>query len=103
MFAVSQVGAGMSSLPIKNLDLRPWRSQIEALLIGIAANSGVRLAMLEAFEEHGLLAYTDLEPEMAVDELGRLRRTQVNKALETFDENLRSQVISTFEKVNAVA
>jgi hypothetical protein len=70
-------------------DLRPWRSQIEALLLGIASNPVIRRTLLEAFEKHGLLAYTDLEPEMAADELGRLRRTQVNKALETFDENLR--------------
>ena len=50
----------------------------------------VRRALLDAFEEHGLLAYTKPEPEIAVDELGRLRKTLVNKVLEDFDENVRS-------------
>ena len=93
---------GMSIPPIEKIDLRPWRSQIEALLLGIVADPGMLRAMLEAFEEHGLLAYTDLDPEIAVDGFGRLRRTRVNKAFETFDESLRRQVISVFEKVNAI-
>jgi hypothetical protein len=93
---------GMSIPPIEKIDLRPWRSQIEALLLGIVADPGTLRAMLEAFEEHGLLAYTDLDPEIAVDGFGRLRRTRVNKAFETFDESLRRQVISVFEKVNAI-
>jgi hypothetical protein len=88
--------------PIAKIDLRPWRSQIEALLLGIVEDPAMRLAMLEAFEEHGLLAYTDLDPEIAVDGFGRLRRRRVDKALETFDESLRRQVVSVFEKVNAI-
>jgi hypothetical protein len=55
-------------------------------------NPVVRRAVLDAFEEHGLLAYTKLEPEIAVDELGRLRKTRVDKALEDFDENVRSRL-----------
>ena len=42
----------------------------------------VRRALLDAFEEHGLLAYTKPEPQIAVDELGRLRKNHVNNALE---------------------
>jgi hypothetical protein len=49
------------------------------------------------FEGHGLLAYT--EPH----ELGRLRKTRVNKALENFDENIRSRVISVLEQLHAIA
>jgi hypothetical protein len=63
----------------------------------------VRRALLDAFEEHGLFAYTKSEPEIAVDELGRLRKTGVNKALEDFDENLRSRVISVLEQLHAIA
>ena len=59
--------------------------------------------MLDAFEKHGLFAYTKLEPEIAVDELGRLRKTRVNKALEDFDESLRSRVISVLEQLHAIA
>jgi hypothetical protein len=50
-------------------DLRPWRSQIEALLVGIPMNPVVRRELLDAFEERGLLAYTEPESEIAVDEL----------------------------------
>jgi hypothetical protein len=73
----------MDTPPVAKTDLRPWRSQIDALLVGIPMNPVVRRAVLDAFEEHGLLAYTKLEPEIAVDELGRLRKTRVDKALET--------------------
>jgi hypothetical protein len=36
-------------------------------------------------------------------ELGRLRKTRVNKALEDFDESLRSRVISVLEQLHAIA
>ena len=48
-------------------------------------------------------AYTKPQPEIAVDELGRLRKTHVNKALEEFDENVRSRVISVLEQLHAIA
>jgi hypothetical protein len=62
----------------------------------------LRRALLDAFEEHGLLVYAELEPHIAVDELGRLRKTRLNKTLEAFDENLRSRVLSVLEEVNAI-
>jgi hypothetical protein len=93
----------MDTPPIAKADLRPWRSQIDALLVGIAMNPVTRRAVLDAFERHGLLAYTELEPEIAADELGRLRKTRVNKALEDFDENVRSRVISVLEQLHAIA
>ena len=66
-------------------------------------SSVIRRALLDAFEEHGLLAYTKSEPEIAVNELGRLRKTRVNKALEDFDENVRSRVVSVLEELHAIA
>ena len=93
----------MDTPPVAKTDLRPWRSQIDALLVGIPMNPVVRRAVLDAFEEHGLLTYTKPEPEIAVDELGRLRKTCVNKALEDFDENVRSRVISVLEELHAIA
>jgi hypothetical protein len=93
----------MDTLPVAKADLRPWRSQIDALLFGIAMSPVVRCALLDAFEEHGLLAYTEHEPEIAVDELGRLRKTFVNNALQDFDENIRSRVISVLEELHAIA
>ena len=93
----------MDTPPVAKTDLRPWRSQIEALLVGIAMSPVVRRAVLDAFEEQGLLAYTEPEPEITVDELGRLRKTRVNQALEDFDENLRGRVVSVLEGLHAVA
>jgi hypothetical protein len=93
----------MDTMPDVKTDLRPWRSQIEALLVGIAMSPVVRRALLDAFEEHGLLAYTKPEPEIAVDELGRLRKTVVNKVLEDFDENVRSRIVSVLEGLHAIA
>ena len=89
--------------PVAKTDLRPWRSQIEALLVGIELSPLVQRALLDAFEKHGLFAYNKLEPKIAVDELGRLRKTRVNKALEDFDESLRSRVISVLEQLHAIA
>jgi hypothetical protein len=66
-------------------------------------NPIVRCALLDAFEEHGLLAYTRPEPQIAADELGRLRETRVNKSLEDFDEDLRSRLTSVIEQSHAIA
>jgi hypothetical protein len=93
----------MGASPVAKTDLRPWRSQIEALLVGIAMNPVVRSALLDAFEEHGLFAYIKPESEIAVDQLGRLRKTLVNKAIEDFDENVRSRVVSVLEELHAIA
>jgi hypothetical protein len=95
--------AAMDAPPVAKTDLRPWRSQIEALLVGVAMSPADRRALLDAFEEHGLLADTKPEPEIAVDELGRLRKTRVNNALEDFDENLRGRVVSVLEQLHAIA
>jgi hypothetical protein len=89
--------------PVAKTDLRPWRSQIEALLVGIAMSPVIRRALLDAFEEHGLFAYTKPEPQIAVDELGRLRKNRVNNALKVFDENVRNRVISVLEELHAIA
>ena len=61
--------AAMGAPRVVKTDLRPWRSQIEALLAGIEMSPVIRRALLDAFEEHGLLAYTKAESEIAVDEL----------------------------------
>jgi hypothetical protein len=92
----------MDTLPVAKADLRPWRSQIDALLLGIPMNPVVRAALLDAFTEHGLLAYTEPEPEIAVDELGRLNKSRVQKALKNFDEDIRARVVSVLESLHAI-
>jgi hypothetical protein len=89
--------------PPAKTDLRPWRSQIDALLIGIPMNPVVRAALLDAFEEHGLLTYTEPDSEIAVDELGRLNKNRVEKALKNFDEHIRLRVLSVLESLHAIA
>jgi hypothetical protein len=92
----------MRASPVKT-DLRPWRSQIDALLVGIPMNAVDRVAWLDAFKDRGLLAYTEPESEIAVDELGRLNKTRVEQALENFDEHIRVQVVSVLESLHAIA
>jgi hypothetical protein len=55
-------------------------------------NPATRCALLDAFERNGLLAYPAPESRSAVDELGRLNKTRVDKAVEDFDENVRNRV-----------
>jgi hypothetical protein len=57
----------------------------------------------DAFEGHGLLAFTKPDSGIAADELGRLHKTRVNKALEAFDESVRSRIISVLEELHAIA
>ena len=64
--------------------------------------SAIRLAVLDAFEKQGLLAFTKPDPQIAVDDLGRFRQARVNEALERFDEVVRNEVISVLEKLHAI-
>jgi hypothetical protein len=93
----------MPASPVAKTDLRPWRSQIDALLVGIPMKPIVRAALLDAFKEHGLLAYTEPEQEIAVEELGRLNKSRVEKALDNFDEHIRVRVVSVLESLHAIA
>jgi hypothetical protein len=93
----------MDTPPVAKTDLRPWRSQIGALLAGIPMNPVVRGALLESFEQHGLLAYANTKPEIAVDELGRLNKSRVEKAPKNFDEHVQVQVVSVLESLHAIA
>jgi hypothetical protein len=93
----------MDTPPVAKPDFRPSRSQLDPLLVEIAMNPVVQASLLDAFEEHGLLAYTKPEPAIAVDELGRLRETCLNNVLDDFDENVRSRVLSVLEELHAIA
>jgi hypothetical protein len=93
----------MAAPPVSRSDLRPRRVQIEALLAGLAMASEIRRAVLDAFEEQGMLAFTKPDSEIAVDGLGRFRQVRVNEVLERFDEVVRSEVISILEKLHAIA
>jgi hypothetical protein len=47
----------MASPPVARPDLRPLRAQIEALLTSRVMISAVRLALVDAFEEHGTFGF----------------------------------------------
>ena len=93
----------MGASPVAKTDLRPWRFPNRGATGWNCNESRRSKCLLDAFEEHGLFAYTEPESEIAVDELGRLRKTRVNKAFEDFDENVRSRVISVLEELHAIA
>ena len=61
-------------------------------------NVGMILASRDTSEENRQ-RHTALKREVR---LGRLRKIRVNKALEDFDENLRSRVISVLEQLHAI-
>ena len=67
--------------------------------------------LIASFEPHCLMRSKNMgfwltpkpAPEIAVDELSQLRKTRVDKALEDFDESLRSRVICVLEELHAIA
>jgi hypothetical protein len=77
--------------------------EFEADLVGVEMRPDTRCALHDAFEKYGLLACTELGSEIAVDEIGRLRKTYINMALESFDESMRGRLVSVLEQVSAIA
>ena len=53
--------------PFATTDLRPSRSQIEALLSDVAREQGARQKLLDAFQAHGLLSGTEMLDEGIVE------------------------------------
>jgi hypothetical protein len=82
-------------------DLRPSRSQVEALLRGVTRERATLHALLDAFEAHGLLWGTPGGSPIDCD--GRYHRSDMINALNSFSPTLREEVIAIFDKVGAVA
>jgi hypothetical protein len=89
--------------PRPSIDLRPSRSQIEALLGGVAKDHSSRQGLLDAFQNHGLLSGTQMLDQEIVDSQGRYRRAGLWQALNRIDAALRDQVVMVLEKLGGVA
>jgi hypothetical protein len=92
-----------SQLPqTPDVDLRPWRSQVRALLGDVTKDDDTIAALVDAFETHGLTlgSTTRLTP---TDHLGRFRKPELTAALTNFDQSLRDKVIAVLQKVGGIA
>jgi hypothetical protein len=92
-----------SEQPRPSIDLRPSRSQIEALLGGVVKGHSARQGLLDAFQSHGLLSGTHVLDQEVVDSQGRYRRAGLLQALNRIDTALRDQVVMVLEKLGGVA
>jgi uncharacterized caspase-like protein len=88
--------------PFATTDLRPSRSQIEALLSDVAREQGARQKLLDAFQAHGLLSGTEMLDEGIVDSEGRYRKAHLMAALSNFEGSFRYRVIALLEKFGGV-
>ena len=88
--------------PFATTDLRPSRSQIEALLSDVAREQGARQKLLDAFQAHGLLSGTEMLDESIVDSEGRYRKAHLMAALSNFKGSFRYRVIALLEKLGGV-
>jgi hypothetical protein len=85
------------------MDLRPSRSQIEALLGDVVKGHSARQALLDAFQNHGPLSGTQMLDQEIVDSQGRYRRAGLLQSLNRIDTALRDQVVMVLEKLGGVA
>jgi hypothetical protein len=84
-------------------DLRPSRSQIEALLSEVVKDHSTRQGLLDAFRNHDLLSGTQMPDQEIVDSHGRYRRAGLLQALNGIDTALRDRVVVVLEKLGGVA
>jgi hypothetical protein len=92
-----------SQLPqTSDVDLRPWRSQVRALLADVTKDDDTIAALVSAFETHGLTLGSTARP-ASTDHLGRFRKPELTAALTNFDQSLRDKVIAVLQKVGGIA
>jgi hypothetical protein len=92
-----------SQLPqTPDVDLRPWRSQVRALLGDVTKDDDTIAALVNAFETHGLTLGSTTR-RAPTDHLGRFRKPELIAALTTFDQSLRDKVIAVLQKVGGIA
>jgi hypothetical protein len=84
-------------------DLRPSRSQIEALLSDVAEDRGARQGLLDAFQSYGLLSGTQMIDQKVVDSQGRYQKAYLLQALSRIDTALSDRVMAVLEKLGGVA
>jgi hypothetical protein len=86
-----------------NLDLRPSRRDVEALLRGTSLPTTSRRIIIDAIEAGGLLHGTDRQQGIGFDPCVPLPSTVIDRILSEFDEHSKNQVTSVLSQVGAVA
>jgi hypothetical protein len=84
-------------------DLRPSRSQIEALLGDVTKDHSACQGLLDAFQNHGLLSGTQMVDQEVVDSQGRYQKAYLLQALSRIDTALTDRVMAVLEKLGGVA
>ncbi len=82
-------------------DIRPSQADLDALLASTSLTAVTRRAVIDALENADLLWGS--KPPLAADSQGRLLASEVNCALEKFDESTRTQVMAVLSSVSALA
>jgi hypothetical protein len=82
-------------------DLRPSRSQIEALLGDVTKDHSACQGLLDAFQNHGLLSGTQMVDQEVVD--SRYQKAYLLQALSRIDTALSDRVMAVLEKLGGVA
>jgi hypothetical protein len=82
--------------------LRPWRSQVRALLGDVTKDDNTIAALVNAFETHGLTLGSTTR-RAATDHLGRFRKPELTVAFTNFDQSIRDKVIAVLQKVGGIA
>jgi hypothetical protein len=85
-----------------DVDLRPLRSQVRALLGDVTKDDDTMAALVNAFETYGLTLGSTTR-RAATDHLGRLRKYELTAALTNFDQSIRDKVIAVLQKVGGIA
>jgi hypothetical protein len=93
----------VEAVRVLELDLRPSRLDIEALLLGSSLSASKREAVIEAFAQHALLYGGEYRLDRAANLSGRISRANIKEALAVFDEYTRTSVLSILEQVGALA
>jgi hypothetical protein len=81
-------------------DLRPSRSQIEALLGDVTKDHSACQGLLDAFQNHGLLSGTQMVDQEVVS---RYQKAYLLQALSRIDTALSDRVMAVLEKLGGVA
>jgi hypothetical protein len=84
-----------------DVDLRPWRSQVRALLGDVTKDDDTTAALVNAFETHGLTLGSTTR-RAPTDRLGRFHKAELTAALTSFDQSLRDKVIAVLQKVGGI-
>jgi hypothetical protein len=83
-------------------DLRPTRSQVEALLADAVREHSHRHRVLDAFHANGLLSEAGMPDDNVVDKEGRYYASNLARALCMLDAPLRDRIIFLLQSLGGI-